>query len=44
MMMPGPELYEVEKYLSKTFPTITKMEITEDKLVFSGDGTIICTK
>jgi hypothetical protein len=44
MMMPAPELYEVEKYLSKTFPTVTKMEIKEDKLVFNGDGTIICTK
>jgi hypothetical protein len=45
MMMPAPELYVVEKFLSNTLPTITKMDITtEDKLVLEGDGTIIFIK
>ena len=43
MMMPAPEVFEVEKYLSKTLPTITKMEIRDGQLLFEGKGTVVCS-
>lgn len=44
MMLPDPELFEVEKFLSKTLPTVTSMEIVNDQLVFQGKGKIVCSK
>lgn len=38
MMMPPAEVFAVEKFLSKTFPTVTKLELDGDKLTFVGEG------
>mmetsp|Transcript_30257 Transcript_30257/g.72587 ORF Transcript_30257/g.72587 Transcript_30257/m.72587 type:complete len:140 (-) Transcript_30257:50-469(-) len=44
MMMPEASLFAVEKFLSKTFPTVTKMELDGDKLTFVGEGSIVLSK
>jgi len=44
MMMPAPDLFEVEKFLSKTLPTVTTMKLEGDKLTLSGDGAAVLTK
>ncbi|KAL3931248.1 MAG: hypothetical protein SGBAC_011396 [Bacillariaceae sp.] len=44
MMMPEASLFAVEKFLSKTFPTVTKLEIDGDKLKFVGEGSVVLSK
>ncbi|CAJ1947785.1 unnamed protein product [Cylindrotheca closterium] len=44
MMMPEASLFAVEKFLSKTFPTVTKMELDGDKLTLVGQGSVILSK
>ena len=39
MMMPSRDLYELEKYLSKTLEKVTSLKLTADNvLVFGGEG------
>ena len=44
MMMPEASLFAVEKFLSKTFPTVTKLELDGDKLTFVGQGSVVLSK
>jgi len=44
MMMPPPEVFAVEKFWSKTIPTVTKLELDGDKLTFVGEGKIVLSK
>jgi hypothetical protein len=41
MMMPKPDVWALEKYLSKVLPRVTKMDLVDGTLLLTGDmGTV----
>ena len=41
MMMPPPDMFELEKALSRIMPTLTSIQLEEDHLVLEGDNAVL---